>query len=133
MSRIQVEHLSFGYDGSPDLIFDDVSFSVDTDWKLGFTGRNGRGKTTFLKLLMGEYEYRGAIVSSVDFEYFPYAVSDDSDVTIDVMLSVCPQAEEWELMRELNLLDVEMVVLYRPFCYLSPGEQTKVLIAAAFL
>ena len=51
MSLIQISHLTFGYDGSYDLIFDDVSLQLDTNWKLGFTGRNGRGKTTFLKLL----------------------------------------------------------------------------------
>jgi len=72
MSLIQVSNLTFAYDGSYDTIFDRVSFQIDTDWKLGFTGRNGRGKTTFLKLLMGEYEYSGTITASVSFAYFPY-------------------------------------------------------------
>ena len=53
MSRIQISDLTFSYDTSFDYIFEHVSFQIDTDWKLGFTGRNGRGKTTFLKLLMG--------------------------------------------------------------------------------
>ena len=53
---IQISHLTFAYDGSYDVIFQDVSFQLDTDWKLGFIGRNGRGKTTFLKLLLGQYE-----------------------------------------------------------------------------
>ena len=44
MSLIQISHLTFGYDGSYDVIFDDVSLQLDTDWKLGFTGRNGKGK-----------------------------------------------------------------------------------------
>lgn len=61
MSVIKVENLTFSYDTSCDKIFDDVSFQIDTNWKLGFTGRNGRGKTTFLKLLLGKYEYRGRI------------------------------------------------------------------------
>lgn len=52
MSLISVNHLTFHYEGSPDDIFEDVSFQIDTDWKLGFVARNGRGKTTFLKLLM---------------------------------------------------------------------------------
>jgi len=53
---IQISDLTFSYDTSFDYIFEHVSFQIDTDWKLGFTGRNGRGKTTFLKLLMGEYD-----------------------------------------------------------------------------
>ena len=55
MSVINVENLTFGYDGSADNIFENVSFRLDTDWKLGFTGRNGRGKTTFLNLLTRIY------------------------------------------------------------------------------
>ena len=76
MSMIKAEHLTFSYPGSFDTIFDDVSFMIDTDWKLGFVGRNGRGKTTFLNLLMGNYEYEGTIQSSAEFAYFPYPVSD---------------------------------------------------------
>ena len=61
MSFIQVEHLTFAYDGSYDNVFEDVSFRVDTDWRLGFIGRNGKGKTTFLRLLMEEYPYGGRV------------------------------------------------------------------------
>ena len=71
MSMIKVENLTFAYPGSSDNVFENVSFQLDTDWKLGFVGRNGRGKTTFLNLLMGRYEYSGKILSSVSFDYFP--------------------------------------------------------------
>ena len=53
MSLINISNLTFGYDGSYENIFENVSLRLDTDWKLGFTGRNGRGKTTFLKLFLG--------------------------------------------------------------------------------
>ena len=58
MSLISVNNLTFGYDGSLKNIFENVSFNIDTDWKLGLIGRNGKGKTTFLKLLLGKYEYQ---------------------------------------------------------------------------
>ena len=61
MSLINVSNLSFGYDGCIDNLFEDVSFQIDTDWKLGLIGRNGKGKTTFLRLLLGEYPYKGKI------------------------------------------------------------------------
>ena len=76
MSRIRVENLTFSYASSYDEIFKDVSFTIDSDWKLGFVGRNGRGKTTFMKLLLGKYEYRGNIISSVEFDYFPFEIAD---------------------------------------------------------
>lgn len=133
MSMIKVEDLTFSYPASYDRIFDSVSFQIDTNWKLGFVGRNGRGKTTFLQLLMGNYPYQGTIVSSVPFDYFPYPVADQTQWTQDVLQSVCPQAQSWELLRELSYLDVDSEVLFRPFATLSKGEQTKVLLAALFL
>ena len=69
MSQISVNHLTFYYEGSYDNIFEDVSFQIDTNWKLGFIARNGKGKTTFLKLLMGQYEYKGSISASVVFAF----------------------------------------------------------------
>ena len=133
MSTIQVKNLTFAYEGSYDNIFEDVSFQIDTDWKLGFIGRNGRGKTTFLNLLLGKYPYSGSISTGVEFAYFPYPVADMHADTLDVLHEVCPTAEDWEFMRELSLLDVEADVLYRPFSTLSNGEQTKALLAALFL
>lgn len=129
MSLIQVKNLSFTYEDSFDPVFENVSFQIDTDWKLGFIGRNGKGKTTFLKLLTGEYEYSGSILSSVDFEYFPYQLENKEQLTYEIAGSVNPAMEHWELLRELNLLDADAEILYRPFCSLSFGEQSKVLLA----
>ena len=133
MSMIDVSNLTFGYEGSPELVFDHVSFQIDTDWKLGFTGRNGRGKTTFLRLLQGKYPYSGTISASVAFEYFPYEVTDLSRPGLDVVREIAPEAEDWEIQRELGLLDLAEEALERPFGQLSNGERTKVLLAALFL
>ncbi|WP_145408740.1 ribosomal protection-like ABC-F family protein [Paenibacillus xylanexedens] len=133
MSLINVTNLTFAYDGSYDNIFEHVSFQLDTDWKLGFTGRNGRGKTTFLQLLLGKYEYSGQISAQVDFEYFPFQVKDKSIMTLDVVEDIYPEYLHWQLARELNLLKVSEDILYRPFDSLSQGEQTKVMLAALFL
>lgn len=133
MSIIKVENLTFAYPSSYDNVFENVNFQIDTDWKLGFIGRNGRGKTTFLHLLQGKFEYRGKIISSVRFDYFPYFVRNKNNLTEDVVREVCPTAEDWQIMRELSYLDVDHDCLYRPFNTLSGGEQTKVLLAALFL
>ncbi len=133
MSVIRVSNLTFCYDGSYDNIFENVSFQIDTGWKLGFVGRNGRGKTTFLRLLMGQYEYRGTISSPVEFAYFPYPVQDTAQSTRAVLARICDMDREWELMRELSRLRVSADALDRPFATLSSGEQTKALLAALFL
>lgn len=133
MAIIKIIDLTFAYENSYDNIFENVSFQIDSNWKLGFVGRNGKGKTTFLRLLQGLYDYQGKIVSDLDFSYFPYQVSDDSMLTLHVIEDVDMNIEEWEIRRELNMLEVDLGVLYRPFNLLSKGEQTKVLLAILFL
>lgn len=133
MSLISVSDLTFCYEGSYDNIFEHVSFQIDTDWRLGFTGRNGRGKTTFLNLLMGKYEYSGAISASVSFDYFPFEVPDMERDTLDLLEGISLCRERWRIVREISLLQVDEGALYRPFSTLSHGERTKALLAALFL
>ncbi len=73
MSQITIQNLTFAYGGNEPL-FDHASFTLDSAWRLGLIGRNGRGKTTLLKLLMGELPYTGVIAASVSFALFPFAV-----------------------------------------------------------
>ncbi len=96
MSQIIVNDLTFSYDTSYDNIFEHVSFHVDTDWRLGFIGRNGRGKTTFLNLLLGRYDYRGTITASVDFSYFPFEVKDMALDTATVIKDTIAPYTMWE-------------------------------------
>ena len=133
MSLISISNMTFAYDGSYDNVFSDVSFQIDTDWKLGFCGRNGRGKTTFLNLLMGRYEYSGTISASVGFEYFPFTVTDTSLHTLDILSSIAPDALLWQIQKEVSKLAIGEDSLYRPFSTLSGGEQTKALLAGLFL
>ncbi len=133
MSQIVVKNLTFSYDDSFGNIFDNVSFTLDTDWRLGFTGRNGRGKTTFLNLLLGKFEYKGSISKTVKMVYFPYKVEDESLNTLTIVEELYPMLEYWKIVKELNKLQVDEEVLYRSFESLSEGEKTKVLIAMLFL
>lgn len=99
MAVINITNLTFSYDTHYENIFENTSISIDTDWKLGFIGRNGRGKTTFLNLLRGKYEYKGSIVSSVDFDYFPFVVDHDGD-TLEVIRNVIAPYTKWEMEME---------------------------------
>ena len=133
MSMLNVSNLTFSYDGSSENIFENVSFIIDTNWKLGFIGRNGKGKTTFLNLLLGKYEYSGSINSSVNFDYFPFNVEYPELSSYEIAEQSNYNYEQWKLEREISLLDMDPVILNRPFNTLSKGEQTKVLLAILFL
>ena len=134
MAQINVSNLTFGYDGSFDNIFENVSFSIDTDWRLGFIGRNGKGKTTFLNLLLGKYDYTGTISSNVVFDYFPYKVApEDLEKTADSLMDLWkPGAPSWRVLCELPQLSLDPEILYRPFGTLSFGERTKIMLAVLF-
>ena len=134
MSLIQIEHLYFTYDGGSEPVFEDLDLQLETDWKLGLVGRNGRGKTTLLRLLEGGLEYRGQIRTGA----WPAA---GSPAPSGRRRSRCPRccgishrrqrSGSWSGSCPCWGLDEE--VLERTFSTLSGGEQTRVLLSALFL
>ena len=134
MAQIQVTDLTFSYDGSADDVLKDATFNIDTDWKLGLIGRNGKGKTTLLNLFMGRYEYRGTIAAGTRFDYFPYQMteSDNKKNAADLIEVWKPQVESWQVLIQMNQLGMDPECLYRPFETLSFGERTRVMLAVLF-
>ena len=132
MSTIKIENLSFSYYGYVKPIFENVSFSFETKWKIGLIGRNGIGKSTLFKLLLNEETYQGKIIKDVEFIKFPPNIADTSKSGIELYKELMPDGEEWKLFRELSLLNVDENLVYREFETLSKGEQTKILLAILF-
>ncbi len=52
---IQITNLSKAYGGH--VLFENISFSLNKGYKVGFVGRNGSGKSTLFNLLLGEVEH----------------------------------------------------------------------------
>ena len=133
MAQIQVSNLSFHYEGSYDNVFENVSFSIDTRWKLGFIGRNGKGKTTFLRLLQGMYPYEGTISGALVCDYFPYETEEDEEQTASELMEQWKLGVElWRVLIEMDSLGVSADLLYRPFRTLSFGERAKLMLAVLF-
>jgi len=53
---VEIENLSFAYEGSDRKIFNNLTLTINGGEKIAVIGENGVGKTTFLKLLMGELQ-----------------------------------------------------------------------------
>lgn len=132
MSLIQISNLSFVYEGSPEPVFDHVTLSLDTDWRLGLVGRNGKGKTTLLRLLAGELPNGGSISANAAFDYFPFPVAHPDYLTGEVLEEAAPEVERWQVEKELAALELPDHILYRPFSTLSNGERTRCLLALLF-
>lgn len=118
MPMITIKDLTFGYDGSENNLFNNVNVTIDTSWKLALAGRNGRGKTTFFKLLKGELQYAGSITGVPPTVEFP--------------MEEFPDNEEWRVRKELNLMGADPDIMWRPMETLSGGERTKLMLANLF-
>lgn len=157
MSRILIQNLSFSYKTHYHSVFNNVTLNLDTDWKLGVIGRNGRGKTTFLKLISGELlPDSGKIIKEVNTEFFPYEYEGIYKNTLDIIKECagslrsleeqldCPQilqeyidldgfSMEGKITREVKRMGLREEILERDFETLSGGEKTKVLLIALFV
>ena len=53
---VEIEDLTFAYPGSEQKIFNNLTLTINAGEKIAVIGENGVGKTTFLKLLMGQLQ-----------------------------------------------------------------------------
>lgn len=130
MSNITLQHLSFAYPGEGPL-FDDINLIIDDQWRLGLLGRNGRGKTTLLKLIQGQLHGKGKIITHQSFASYPINIQSPNLPTIMAIQEIVP-IEEWQIAKELAKLNTRADILWQPFNTLSGGEQTKVQLACTF-
>lgn len=79
-TTIKIDNITFTHEGALTPIFKDVTINIDTNWRLGIIGRNGRGKTTLLNLIAGRLEpQKGICTCPEKVSMFPVKVNDDSE------------------------------------------------------
>lgn len=134
MEPITIRNLTFAYPGQQNL-FKNCNLDLESSWKLGLLGRNGRGKTTLFNIFQHRLDYKGIIQCKLDFIGFPLIISPTlTDFAIDAINNVLPELEDsqWKIERELNRLHTDPGILYQPYRTLSGGEKTKLQLAALF-
>lgn len=72
---VEFDHVSFKYPGSDTYVIEDLSLKFEIGEKMAIVGRNGSGKTTFIKLLCRLYDVtEGCIrVNGIDIRKYDYA------------------------------------------------------------
>lgn len=135
MGTIQLTNLTFNYPDQIKPLFENINLQFDASWRLGLIGRNGRGKTTLLKLLQRQLVFNGQLTTDLTFQYFPQTVVHPEWLTRDVLMDLghLDESNFWQVERELQHLKVTPNIIWQPFNTLSPGEQTKVLLALLFI
>lgn len=129
-----IKDMTFQYVEMEQPIFKDIDLNINENWKLGLVGRNGRGKTTFFNLLLGNLDYKGTIRSPLNFSYFPnYPSIEKKLIVLDLFHERNSFVEQWEIEVELSYLGLDSSILEKNFSALSGGEQVKVLLIELFL
>ncbi|MDO5519696.1 MAG: ABC transporter ATP-binding protein [bacterium] len=161
LQPLEINHLTYRYDGADHDSLHDVSLSIKPGEKIAIVGENGAGKTTFVKLLMhlynpttgeiryGNYninefntlEYRDKI-GAVFQDYQIYAAT----LAENVLMRECRKEDEAIVLKALESADFSNKLkkldhgihteLTREFnedgSLLSGGEAQKVAIARLF-
>ena len=124
---IIADGLQKGFGGR--VLFSGISFEVTGGERIALIGDNGSGKTTFLKLLMGEelpdagYIYRGPAVRTA---YLPQIVrfDDESRTLYDTMLWEC-RAQPQEARDRLAAFGFRGEDVFKRVSALSGGEKSR--------
>ena len=155
--EIEFHNVSFAYPGSSEMILKNVSCKINMKEKMAIVGKNGAGKTTFIKLItrlydptegyitlngvdIRKYNYKEYLklfsVVFQDFSLFAFPVEENVVANIDV--------EEERVWEALELAGVKEVIEDMPLKLKTPlfkyddngiecsgGEQQKIAIARA--
>jgi lincosamide and streptogramin A transport system ATP-binding/permease protein len=100
MQEIKINNLEFYYTTPYKEIFENLNLSINKSWKTGLIGKNGRGKTTLLNLLLNELEpNKGKITNNSNLIYFPFRTQKYETVFDYIKQNIAPY-KEWESKME---------------------------------
>ncbi len=88
-------------------IFIDESFGIKDGAKVGIIGRNGVGKTTLLKTIMGNIDYNGTITCQGRIAYFAQHI--DVDINLTVLEELNKGFDSKAIEEELKSIEKQMV------------------------
>ena len=87
----------------------DQSVGIADHSKVGVIGRNGVGKTTFLKALLGQQEYHGEIDFNGKAVYFSQSVEFDMDKTVREIIGVKAKSHnKGEFEKKIAIIEQQM-------------------------
>jgi lincosamide and streptogramin A transport system ATP-binding/permease protein len=104
MATIVFDRVEFHYRDPHQDVFTGLDLVIETRWRTALVGRNGRGKTTLLRLIAGELRpTRGRLDVPVEARLFAAEPADLSRRALEVVRAAVGPFDDWR--RELVALD----------------------------
>lgn len=108
MIELSVNKLTKYY--GAEMIFQDISFEIQTGERIGLIGSNGCGKTTLMKMLMGIEDYQEGVVScrkDIRIGYLNQIPIFDEGTLVQEVLSIAFE-ELLRLRKQMEILEQQM-------------------------
>lgn len=134
---IQIRNLEKFFDHQ--MLFDEVNLAINPKEKIGLVGRNGSGKSTFLKILLGEDSAQGGEVE-IPAGFRIKALEQNLNFSQPTILSQVASAlpteahdEQWKAKAILMGLGFSAADFDRPATEFSSGFQIRIRLAEALV
>lgn len=119
-------------------VLKDVNFKVYAGERVGLIGYNGTGKTTLLKILMGEVR-QDAGRAELGYRVLPayydqrLALENESNTILEEMQDFSPQLDATDIRSLMGRFLFEGDDIFKPVNCLSGGERARVLLSKLLL
>lgn len=133
---LRVEELSAEFPGKP--LFDKLFFQLTAGDRLGITGPNGVGKSTFLKILVGEHQARSGTFEFARRLSIGYYAQDRTGLDparsiLEEILANRPELSELQARSYAARFQFQGDDVFKPIGALSGGEQSRVRLATLII
>ncbi|HPG30685.1 MAG TPA: ABC-F family ATP-binding cassette domain-containing protein [bacterium] len=133
-NMMEIENVSFSFDNGENILIDDFSITIGKNDRIGVIGRNGKGKTTLLRLITGELSPQSGAIKKhhlLETGYFGQTNImrlNESNSALDEIMNADP---DYSIQRARNICGALMFEndnALKKISVLSGGERSRVLL-----
>lgn len=126
MFVIDIKSLDFCFEESDENLFEALNLTVNSGEVVGLVGGNGTGKSTLIKLLVGELKPSNGVIKLSSFGYLPQEVEfDDLNKNLDQLFAEKFLNDEWRGDLAKNIAGLESLGNEIKLKELSGGQKTR--------